>query len=95
MINVLWTIVAGQRFNFKDPKAQRLMELLNRYEVDLIKSVKKKFLKKEKKTKSHQQDIQVEVCVAVRTSLVGPRGLPDAWAECADQDHQGVASNVP
>jgi len=30
VINVLWTIVAGQRFNFKDPKAQRLMELLNR-----------------------------------------------------------------
>ena len=31
VINVLWTIVAGQRFNFSDPKAQRLMELLNRY----------------------------------------------------------------
>ena len=93
MINVLWTIVAGQRFNFKDPKAQRLMELLNRYEVDLIKSVKKSF--KKRKPKSDQQDIQVEVCVAVRTSLVGPHGLPDAWPECADKDHRGVASNVP
>ena len=31
VINILWTIVAGQRFNFSDPKAQRLMELLNRY----------------------------------------------------------------
>ena len=30
VINVLWTIVAGQRFNFANPKAQRLMELLNR-----------------------------------------------------------------
>lgn len=30
VINVLWTIVAGQRFNFTNPKAQRLMELLNR-----------------------------------------------------------------
>ena len=30
VINILWTIVAGRRFQFDDPKVQRMMALLNR-----------------------------------------------------------------
>ena len=41
------------------------------------------------------KDIQVEVCAAVCTSMVGHHCLPGSRAECADQDHQGAASNVP
>ena len=31
VINILWTIVAGRRFQINDPKAVRMMSLLNRY----------------------------------------------------------------
>ena len=31
VINILWTIVAGRRFQIDDPKAVRMMGLLNRY----------------------------------------------------------------
>ena len=30
VINILWTIVAGRRFQFEDPQVQRMMNLLNR-----------------------------------------------------------------
>ena len=33
VINILWTIVAGHRFQAEDPKAQRMMSLLNKYSV--------------------------------------------------------------
>ena len=32
-INLLWTIVAGERFENDDPKAQQLLSLLNRWEM--------------------------------------------------------------
>ena len=30
VINILWTIVAGKRFQLEDPQVQRMMSLLNR-----------------------------------------------------------------
>ena len=30
VINILWSIVAGNRFQMDDPKVQRMMSLLNR-----------------------------------------------------------------
>ena len=30
VINILWTIVAGRRFQLDDPRVQRMMDLLNR-----------------------------------------------------------------
>ena len=30
VINILWTIVAGRRFQSEDPQVQRMMVLLNR-----------------------------------------------------------------
>ena len=32
VINVLWTVVAGKRFQQEDPQVQRMMSLLNRLE---------------------------------------------------------------
>ena len=31
VINILWTIVAGKRFQLDDPRVQRMMDLLNRF----------------------------------------------------------------
>ena len=33
VINILWTIVAGRRFQAEDPQVQRMMDLLNRYRI--------------------------------------------------------------
>ena len=33
VINILWTIVAGKRFQAEDPQVQRMMDLLNRYKL--------------------------------------------------------------
>ena len=35
VINILWTIVAGKRFQLEDPQVQRMMSLLNRSVVFL------------------------------------------------------------
>ena len=35
VINILWTIVAGKRFHPSDPKANRLMHLLNRLDLHI------------------------------------------------------------
>ena len=35
VINVLWSIVAGHRFQVDDPRATRLMDLLNRWQAGL------------------------------------------------------------
>ena len=31
VINILWTIVAGRRFQLDDPRVERMMTLLNRF----------------------------------------------------------------
>ena len=31
VINILWTIVAGRRFQLDDPRVERMMDLLNRF----------------------------------------------------------------
>ena len=32
VINILWTIVAGRRFQLDDPRVERMMNLLNRFD---------------------------------------------------------------
>ena len=32
VINILWTIVAGRRFQLDDPRVERMMTLLNRFD---------------------------------------------------------------
>lgn len=31
VINILWTIVAGKRFQMEDPQVKKMMEILNKY----------------------------------------------------------------
>ena len=65
VINILWTIVAGRRFQINDPKAVRMMSLLNRYcSLTLVPA----FLKEETKF----QTVQGNICPGVPVPLVGP-----------------------
>ena len=37
VINVLWTVVAGRRFQLDDPQVQRMMNLLNRCRLSVVR----------------------------------------------------------
>ena len=37
VINVLWTVVAGRRFQLDDPQVQRMMNLLNRWGLSVVR----------------------------------------------------------
>ena len=79
VINILWTIVAGKRFQMEDPKVQRIMSLLNRY-------LRQTNFRREYIFETDQA-IQSKVCPGVLLPLVGPDLLLHAGPEHQEEDH--------
>ena len=79
VINILWTIVAGKRFQMEDPKVQRIMSLLNRYRRQT--NFRSEYIFDTDKA------IQSKVCPGVLLPLVGPHLLLRAWPEHQEEDY--------
>ena len=89
VINILWTIVAGKRFQSDDPTVQRMMDLLNR----LFRCCPSVLCTMNLLTFPFQT-VQRQVCVGVSAACLGPHLLLRARAGRQAEDHHGAAGDV-
>ena len=86
VINILWTIVAGRRFQLDDPRVERMMTLLNRF-VPLRRE--------ESEDLWLFQIVQGSVHPGVSVPSVRPPVLLHPRPGHQKEDHHGAETDVP
>ena len=89
VINILWTIVAGRRFQLDDPRVERMMTLLNRFVS----------LRREEREESEDQGlfqiVQGPLHPGVSVPSVRPPVLLHPWPGHQEEDHHRAERDVP